>query len=122
VQGAAGNVQGLIQTVSQLVDGPPELADFTALLGSVPLPPGLDGLADVVPTLTGIVSGAPSDTLGPLAPVLGPLEDLAQGVGLNVGLNASIMASLDGLRALLELVTGRMFGGASGRPSRWSPR
>jgi hypothetical protein len=116
VQGAAGNVQGIIATVSQLMDGPPELEDFTNLIGSVPLPPGLDGLASVVPTLTGIVEGAPSDTLGPLAAILGPLEDLVQGDGLSVGINVSVTASLDALRALLELVTGRMFGGASGMP------
>ncbi|WP_428264591.1 hypothetical protein [Haliangium sp.] len=118
VQGQVGNLTGITNTVTQLLDGPVELSDLLGVIGNVPVPPALDGIASLVPTITGIVNDAPADAgiSTALAPLIAPITDLVTGDGLAAGVGATVAASLEGLRALIDLAGGGLLGGASGAP------
>lgn len=111
VEGMNG-VQG---SVGSLLSGPAELGELEGIIQAPPVIPGLDGLSAIGPQLTSITGSISTDLLGPIAPILGPLQGLTGGA-LGTGGSARIQAVLDFFREVLQLALGRTFQGASGMP------
>jgi hypothetical protein len=106
-------LNGIISSVQELLNGPTEFADLQGLIEAVPLPPGLEGIGNLTTNLSGL--SLPSDFSASLAPLLTPLTGLS---GTLTGGGASQAAVLfDMVREIIRLITGRVFGGASGMPA-----
>jgi hypothetical protein len=113
---AQGDALGAIVTlVRNLADGPPELADLTGLVDSLPVPPALAGLVALGTQLPAAIAQAPANPAGLLAPLLAPLTSLASG-SLSVSVSVDIGAVLEAVQEIIRLTTGRVFAGPLGMP------
>jgi molecular chaperone GrpE (heat shock protein) len=116
IEAPAAELRQVITLVNQLVAGPPELDQMRAAIGSVPLPPALEGLASLGADIAGSVEGRFPDDVRPLLrPLLAPLLDLAAG-GLRAGATVRVTGIVEVVRELMRLTTGRVFGGPQGMP------
>lgn len=103
----------IIALVRNLADGPPELSDLTALVGALPVPPALGGLAQLGAQLPAAIAQAPSNPAALLGPVLAPLTALAGG-SFSVSATIDIGAVLEVVQEVFRLTTGRVFAGPQG--------
>ena len=103
----------IIALVRNLADGPPELSDLTALVGTLPVPPALAGLAQLGAQLPAAIAQAPDNPAGLLGPVLAPLTALASG-SFSVSATIDIGAVLEVVQEVFRLTTGRVFAGPQG--------
>ncbi|MFV8754473.1 hypothetical protein ACNOYE_28325 [Nannocystaceae bacterium ST9] len=119
LDGVIGQLGDLGGAVGGLTEGPGVVGEILAKLGDPPKPDGLDGIANFTASVGGAISLVPSDTSGPLAPLLAPFQQIA---GLKVGVSITGMtAAFDAVRELVRLTTGRSFGGPQPLPDGSTP-
>lgn len=113
--GVIGQLGSLGDSVGGLTEGPGAVGDILGALANPPTPAGLDGVANFNVGVTGVLALVPTDTSGPLAPLLAPFQSLTGSVSIGVGISG-LTAAFDAIRTLVELTTGRVFGGPSPMP------
>lgn len=103
-------LDGVVAAVQALLDGPPDLSDLHAVIGALPLPPGLSTLGQLPTALEALVDGFDlGDVEVLLAPILGPLVEIAVG-DLDLSGVANIKAAVCLVQKVLALVTGQASG------------
>ena len=112
VAGQGSNLGSVVSTVQSLIDGPPDLSSLQGIIDAVPMPPGLEGIGNLTTHLDGF--SVPTEFSGALAPVLGPLTNLADTI--TGGGSSQAGALFDMVREIIRLISGRAFGGPSGMP------
>jgi len=112
---SAGNLGAVTDAVSALRAGPDVLGGLRQAIAALPLPPGLEGVAQLSTNLDNLPGLLTLDTAAALAPVLGPIAGLS--LHLEVSATGSIGGIVELLRAGLSIATGRQHGGAQGMPS-----
>jgi hypothetical protein len=120
LDGVIGQLGNLGDSVGGLTEGPGVVGEILGALGNPPQPEGLDGISNFNVNVTGVLSLIPSDTSGPLAPLLAPFQGLSGSVGIGVSIQG-LSAAFDAIKALVELTTGRVLGGASTMPDGEPP-
>lgn len=105
-------LNGIIASVQQLIDGPSEFANLQGLIEAVPLPPGLEGIGNLSAELSSF--SVPTDFSGPLRHIMTPLSNLTGSI--SGGTTVQVAALFDLIREIIRLTTGRIFGGPSGMP------
>lgn len=118
--GVVGQLGDLGGAVSGLTGGPGVVGEILGALQNPPQPDGLDGVANFGVEVTGLLSLIPGDTSGPLAPLLAPFAQLRATAGVSVSVTG-LKAAFDAIRALVELTTGRVFGGPQPLPDGAEP-
>ncbi len=112
VSGQGAQLGNIISTVRELMDGPAELASLQNIIQAVPLPPGLEGIANLSTELGGL--SVPTDFSGPLEQILAPITNLSG--TLSGGSTVQFTALIKLVQEVIRLITGRVFGGPSGMP------
>lgn len=113
VDAQGGELGGIISSVQGLIDGPTDFTNLQGVIEAVPLPSGLEGIGNLSTELGNF--SVPTDFSGALAPILTPLTGLSD--TLTGGGVSQATALFDMVREIIRLVTGRVFGGASGMPN-----
>jgi len=118
--GVIGQLGALGDSVGGLTSGPGVVGEILGALQNPPQPEGLEGVSNFNLNVSGVIALIPSDTSGPLGPLLEPFTSLAGGVSVGVSITG-LTAAFDAIRALVELTTGRVFGGPAPMPDGSDP-
>lgn len=118
--GVVGQLGDLGGATQGLTGGPGVVGQILEALKNPPQPDGLDGVGNFSASVTGVLALIPSDTSGPLGPLLEPFQGLRAAGSISVSVTG-LKAAFDAVRALVELTTGRVFGGPQPMPDGSPP-
>ncbi len=120
LDGVIGQLGDLGGAVGGLTGNPGSVGEILGALQNPPQPDGLDGVANFNTSVSGVLSLIPTDTSGPLAPLLEPFAGLRGIATLSVSVSG-LTAAFDAIKTLVEMTTGRVFGGPSPMPDGSDP-
>jgi len=110
-----GPLNDVTAAVTALASGPPDLTNLQNLIGNLPVPAGLDGLAGLSGALAGPAGDLDIDLSGSFTALLGPLARIGgEGFGITAALR--LQSGLCLMQEALKLATGSGFGGGFGLP------